>query len=112
MEELKMKSILTAVIITMFMATACYAQRDMELTITVPEAKIDRAKMLIPACRVSATSTPCVAGEIRVDLENWVRTKLKDELKRYDNTNVHRKAGRDAEKASRDSITDYDEIFQ
>jgi len=110
MEELKMKSILTAVIITMFMATACYAQRDMKLTITVPEAKIDRAKLIVAECpKSSPTSTPC---SVTSQLEDLLLGKLRDLLRRFDNTNVHRKAGKDAEKASRDSITDYDEVFQ
>ena len=104
-----MKTIALTVLI-LFTATACYAQRDMELSITVPEGKIGRAKLIVAECPPpSPTSTPC---SVTSQLEDLLLDKLRDLLRRFDNTNVHRKAGKDAEKASRDSITDYDEIFQ
>ena len=111
MEEHRMKTIALTVLI-LFTATACYAQGDMKLSITVPEAKIDRAKLLINCLREFPTSTPCTTKDIQASLEEYVRGLLKRDLKNLDNKATHRPAGKAAEKASRDSITDYDEVFQ
>ena len=112
MEELKMKSILTAVIITMFMATACYAQ---QVPMNINPAKADRLKLILPQCRSHPTGTPCAidtdAGLIKA-FQEYVKGKVSQDLRRIDKT-TDRTIGKDAEKVSRDKRTpdDYN-VFQ
>jgi len=111
MEELKMKSILTAVIITMFMATACYAQ---QVPMNINPAKADRLKLILPQCAgTHPTSTSCSTDRDLIDaFVEYVKGKVSDDLKRIDRGS-DRTIGKDAEKVSRDKRTpdDYN-VFQ